>query len=127
MPLTNSDILLGNYFLKQFGSLNINYQEDSNTEGWSMNPELIIKKQRNNFQVFLKNHTDIPPHSMLLVKVATNIAEDVTSKAWIEEPSASLFTKMSQFGTFHYHQLRRNILDKFNQQNAIYTTGYMSS
>ena len=27
MPLTDSDILLGNDFLKQFGSLNINYQE----------------------------------------------------------------------------------------------------
>ena len=92
MPLTDSDILLGNDFLKQFGSLNINYQESGNTDSWSMDPELIIEEQRNDFQVSLKNHADIPPHSMLLVKVDTNIAEDVTSKAWLVEPSASLFT-----------------------------------
>merc|ERR1712127_1122561 len=87
MPLTDSDILLGNDFLKQLGSLNINYQESGNTDSWSMDPELIIEEQRNDFQVSLKNHTDIPPHSMLLVKVDTNIAEDVTSNAWLVEPS----------------------------------------
>ena len=81
--------------LRQFGSLNITYQDrvnDGGDKGWSMNPELIIE-DRNDFQVSLKSHTNIPPHSMLFVKVDTNITEDVTSKAWIVEPSASLFTK----------------------------------
>ena len=46
IPLTDSDILLGNDFLKQFGSLNINYQGNVINEGWSMEPALIIEEQR---------------------------------------------------------------------------------
>ena len=96
MPLTNSDVLLGNEFLWQFGSLNIRYLQDNspNLEQWTLDSDISSEDNQNDMRVFMLTARQIPAASMALVKVMINYGiQNPTAKAWIVEPSTDLFMK----------------------------------
>ena len=95
-PLTNSDILLGNDFLREFGSLNIQYLQDKspNLEQWSFDTDIPTEGKQNDIRVFMAKDRQIPAQAMALVEVVIKYGiQNPTLKAWIVEPSTNLFTK----------------------------------
>ena len=93
MPLTSAVILLGNDFLKQFGSLNIRYTNvnDSNPGPWSVHPEITVASKQSEIFVYLSKGVQIPAQSMVPVEVESDIDQH-GNLSWIVEPSVTLFT-----------------------------------